>query len=86
MTHHIFIICEGETPKQSWLRDASTFALFGALMGVGTGLESVAMQGAGFLVAMVMIIAKAQGHSEKYTSAADAIAKIKEIEAKHDTH
>ena len=79
MKRHIFIICEGETPKKSWLRDASTFALFFALIGVGLVFDSSAMQWAGFFVAIVLTIGKASNTADKHTSADDAIARINEI-------
>lgn len=76
---HIFIISEGETPSKSLKRDAGTFVLFLALVGVGWIADSSPMQWAGFLVAVIIILAKANGHTNKYMSADDAIAKIEEI-------
>lgn len=47
-----------ETVTQSWLRDAGTFATFAALIGLGVFLDSTAMQWAGFLIAVVTVVAR----------------------------
>ena len=44
-----------ETALQSWARDASSFALFTALIGVGVYLDSSAMQWAGFMCAVIIL-------------------------------
>lgn len=56
-----------ETVLQSWMRDASTFALFAGLIGVGILAGSTAMQWAGFFVAIVVCIARASGKTKRMT-------------------
>lgn len=46
------VIILHETVLQSWLRDASTFALFVGLIGIGILLQSVAMQWIGAIIGM----------------------------------
>lgn len=54
----VLIIKEGWL--QSWLRDASTFALFLALIGVGIVLKSTALQLVGALIGFFHIVSNAR--------------------------
>jgi len=65
--HHIIVLTEGETMKDSWMKDASTFALFAALIGLGVLLDSAAMQWAGLIVAFITVTAQALGKGKKLT-------------------
>lgn len=49
------VIILHETVLQSWLRDASTFALFLALIGIGILLQSVALQWVGAIIGMLCL-------------------------------
>lgn len=53
----VIILKEGWV--QSWLRDASTFALFVALIGIGVFLESAALQWVGALIGFFHIAGNA---------------------------
>lgn len=74
-----FIIIH-ETPLQSWIRDASTFALFSSLIGVGIALDSSAMQWAGFLVAMVAILSRVGTIKAKRMTRQEALAHLQTME------
>lgn len=63
-----------ETIFKSWARDASTFALFAGLIGVGILAESSAMQWAGFFVAIVTLISRAGGLKVKRMTRDQAVA------------
>ncbi len=52
------IIIVAETAMQSWLRDASTLAMFLALIGFGVWLDSSAMQWAGFFVGVIVLLGR----------------------------
>lgn len=67
-----------ETIFQSWARDASTLALFGALIGILA--ESTAMQWAGFFVAIIASISRASAMKVKRMTRADAIAYLQSQE------
>lgn len=54
-------IAQGETIAQSWMRDASSYALAVALIGSGVWVESSAMQWLGALVFFVVSISKGSG-------------------------
>lgn len=56
-----------ETTLQSWARDASTFALFVSLIGVGIMLDSSAMQWMGAIIAFIVILSKANGKMKRMT-------------------
>lgn len=47
-----------ETTLQSWGRDASTFVLFAALIGLGVLLDSSAMQWMGAIVGFIAVCAR----------------------------
>lgn len=64
-----YIIIVRETILQSWLIDASTFALFVGLIGAGVYLQSSAMQWAGMTVAFVTCLAMANNRRRKMTRA-----------------
>lgn len=76
---HIFVIIEGESGWLSWRRDASTFALFVGLIGLGWLLGSGAMQWAGFFVAVVVLISKSGKLGESFVTPDEAITRIREI-------
>lgn len=74
------IILIKETAIQSWLRDASTFALFAGLIGLGWLIDSSAMQWMGAVVAF--ITACARPHFAKYTyTIPEARKRLDELEA-----
>lgn len=68
-----------ETIFKSWSRDASTFALFAGLIGVGILAERSAMQWAGFFVAIVTLISRAGGMKVKRMKREEAIAYLQSI-------
>ena len=55
MQTRIVVIRNKEGILQSWLYDASTYALFVALIGTGWLLGSVAMQWAGLIVGFTVV-------------------------------
>lgn len=59
------VIIVHETVAQSWATDASTFALFAALIGLGWVLGSDAMQWVGAFIGFTVIISRSV---EKKTS------------------
>ena len=73
-----FIIIH-ETVFQSWCRDASTFALFVGLIGIGYMLDSSAMQWAGFFVAIIATFVRAGVKAKKLTIE-QARARLDELE------
>lgn len=75
-----FIIIH-EKPLQSWLRDASSFALFACLIGLGVVVGSTAMQWAGFLVAIIVLLVRAGSMKPKRMSRAEAIAYLQKGDA-----
>lgn len=66
------IILIRETTRESWKRDASTFALFVGLIGIGILCKSDAMQWTGAIVGFVTIIAICSGRREKCTFTIEA--------------
>lgn len=74
------VIVLHETPFRSWARDASTFALFVALILVGVALDSEAMQWAGAIIAFLAVLSRARGKAV-HMSIPEARAFIDEIEA-----
>jgi hypothetical protein len=81
MTKPPEVILLHETATQSWLRDASSVAMFVALIGIGVYLESSAMQWVGALVGFLAIIGKVArvGKDNRYTIP-KARARLDEIE------
>lgn len=73
------IILVHETALQSWLRDAGTFALFVALIGIGIVANSAAMQWIGAIMAFITSIIRSSGKVERL-SIAEARAKLDAIE------
>ena len=75
------IIIVHETPAQSWKRDASSFALFLAIIGVGVALNSAAMQWVGAIIAFLTLIGSAIHMRDKCKmSIAEARKRLDEIE------
>jgi len=72
-----FIILH-EKPLQSWMRDASSFALFAGLIGLGVVVDSTAMEWAGFFVAVIITLGRAGTMKAKRMSRAEAIAYLRE--------
>lgn len=60
----VFIILT-ESRLDSWIRDASTFAMFVGLIGIGVYLESAALQWVGAACGFISIIARASGVGKK---------------------
>jgi len=71
-----------ESVTQSWLRDASTFALFTALIGLGVMLDSTAMQWVGAIIGFTILFAKCGGVSKRL-SRTEAIEYLKKMENEH---
>lgn len=67
---------------QSWLRDASTFALFLALISIGVFLESAALQWVGALIGFFHIDGNARRMLKRDSlTIPEARAKLDELEA-----
>lgn len=76
------IVTKDETVFQAWARDASSFALFAALISLGVLVGSSAMQWAGFVVAWLVLFAKVSGFEKKHKFTIDEARKeIDRIEA-----
>lgn len=76
------IVTKDETVVQSWARDAGSFALFAALIGLGVVVGSSAMQWAGFVIAWIVLLTKASGVVSKSKFTIDEARKeIDRIEA-----
>lgn len=75
------IILLRETWPQSWLRDASTLALFVALIGIGVLLGSTAMQWTGAIVGFLTIITWA-GRHRTHLTIDQARARLDELEGR----
>lgn len=73
------VIVIRETVMESWISDASTYALFMALIGPGVYLGSSAMQWAGLIIALVTCLAKANARRKDMTKE-EAIKFIHEME------
>lgn len=70
-----------ENPLRSWIRDASTFALFTCLIGLGWLMGSEAMQWCGTLVAFTTILARFSGWRKEMTfTIAEARAELDRLE------
>lgn len=79
-TPTVLIIKEGWV--QSWLRDASTFALFLALIGIGVFLESPALQWVGALIGFFHIAGNARRMLKRESlTIPEARAKLDALEA-----
>lgn len=71
-----------ETTLKSWARDASTFALFAALISLGVYLDSGAMQWMGAIIAFITVMSKATGmHKAARKTIPQARAYLDELEA-----
>lgn len=70
-----------ENPLRSWIRDASTFALFTCLIGLGWLIGSEAMQWCGAIIAFVTLFARFCGLRKEYTfTIAQARAELDRLE------
>jgi hypothetical protein len=56
-----------ESALESWVRDASTLALFVGLIGIGVFLESNAMQWTGAIIGFISLVARASGKQKNLT-------------------
>lgn len=75
------VILIREEPLKSWLRDASTFALFVCLIGVGWLMGSDAMQWVGAGVAFTTLFAQFSGRKKEWTfTIAEARAELDRLE------
>lgn len=76
------IIIIKESAIESWLRDASTLALFVVLIGIGIFLESSAMQWIGAIIGFFVVISKSAIYMEKRSYTIDeAEAEIQRLKA-----
>lgn len=75
----IIVIAEGETVRQSWASDASTFALCVGLIGLGLWVDSSAMQWLGAVFAFVATLARV-GSKAKRLTVSEAKNRLDEIE------
>ena len=76
------VIVIHETVAKSWARDASTLALFVALIGIGVFLESTAMQWIGAIVGFVAIVGRAsKTHNDARMTIAEAREFLDKLEA-----
>lgn len=72
-----------ETIAKSWMKDASTLALFLALIGIGVFLQSSAMQWIGAIIGFVTILVTASGLKAKSRKTiAEARQYLDELEAR----
>ena len=76
------IIILHETVLQSWLIDASTLAMFVALIGIGVFLDSSAMQWLGAIIGFLALTSRANS-SKKRMSFDEARKRIDELESTH---
>lgn len=82
MKKHVEIIILHETPLGSWIRDASSLALFVSLIGIGVYLDSSAMQWLGAIVGFMVLVGKSINLSNKSkVSFEEARRRIDEIES-----
>lgn len=71
-----------EAVRDSWLKDAGTFAMVLALIGIGIALDSAAMQWVGAIMAILAVMHRASEFRRQNTfDVADARARLDEIEA-----
>ena len=75
----VFIILT-ESRWDSWSRDASTFAMFLGLIGIGVYIESTAMQWVGAAIGFIAIMVRAAGVGKKM-SREEAIRFLEETSA-----
>lgn len=74
------VIIIHETVFKSWLRDASTFVLFLALIGIGILLQSVALQWVGAIIGFIVVGTRASMIRKCFTIP-DARKRLDELEA-----
>ncbi|MND62680.1 hypothetical protein D3C80_539710 [compost metagenome] len=74
------VIIIHETVLNSWMRDASTFALFLALIGIGILLQSVALQWVGAIIGFIVVGTRASMIRKCFTIP-DARKRLDEMEA-----
>lgn len=80
-TKEHLIILHSESVLDSWARDASTFALIAATIGLGWFLDSSAMQWLGAVVAFLTICVRASGDRKAHTlTIPQARVKLDELE------
>lgn len=77
------VILVHESPLQSWARDASTFALFVSLIGLGILTGSSALQWVGAIIGFITIGIRSSGRTHLMTIA-EARQKLDEIEGRAD--
>lgn len=78
----MIVLIRKESILVSWLRDASTFALFIALIGIGVYLESSALQWVGAIIGFIAILIKSAGqHKANTYDIAGARAELDRLEA-----
>jgi len=74
------VIIIHETVVKAWLRDASTFALFFSLIGIGVLLQSVALQWVGAIIGFIVVGTRASMIRRCFTIP-DARKRLDELEA-----
>ena len=76
------VIIVHESITQSWATDASTYALFAALIGTGWLLDSQAMQWVGAIIGFVAILARGSARVNSCRcTIPEARAKLDRLEA-----
>lgn len=74
------VIMLHESVAQSWARDASTFALFACLIGVGVVLDSSAMQWTGAMIGFITVFARAASSRSESMTISEARAFLDALE------
>lgn len=65
-TTYTIIVMRDQTVFQSWARDASSFALFLGLIGIGWVLGSDALQWVGAVIGFIVVAGQVSGLMDKH--------------------
>ena len=80
----VLVINMGEPVFVSWLRDAGTFALFAALIGIGIWQESSAMQWSGLIIGFVSVAGWIAATRTGTLSIEEAEKELQQLKEKRD--
>lgn len=75
-----FIIIH-DTTSRAWRRASSTFLLFVSMIGIGVVVGSVAMQWAGFFIAVIVLFSRVGSSAPKRMTRDEAIAFLRSGDA-----